>query len=71
MQVVLFPSLSEVRENMNKNLTLAICSLFLATSSIAAESIQGLVKGGDAPIANSAVTLWAATAGAPRQLAGC
>ena len=56
---------------MNKKLTLAICSLFLATSSIAAESIQGLVKGGDAPIANSAVTLWAATAGAPRQLAGC
>ena len=53
---------------MNKKLTLAICSLFLATSSIAAESIQGLVKGGDAPIANSTVTLWAATAGAPKQL---
>ena len=53
---------------MNKNLTLAVCSLFLATSSIAAESIQGLVKGGDSPIANATVTLWAATASAPKQL---
>ena len=31
--------------------------------------IRGQVLGGGAPIANSTVTLWAASAGAPRQLA--
>jgi hypothetical protein len=35
----------------------------------AAGQLQGQVLGGGAPIANSTVTLWAASAGAPRQLA--
>ncbi len=47
---------------------LAVSSLFLASSS-AADSIKGQVLGGDAPIAQSTVTLFAASAGAPKQLA--
>ena len=35
---------------------------------IAAESLQGQVLGAGAPIANSTVTLWAATSGPPAQL---
>src|SRR5262252_2193155 len=54
------------------NLTLAalaLSTLFLAGRAFAAESIRGQVLGGSAPIANSKVTLYAATAGEPRQLA--
>jgi hypothetical protein len=35
----------------------------------AAVRIEGLVQGGGGPLANSTVTLWAASAGQPRQLA--
>ena len=37
--------------------------------AVAADSLSGQVLGAGAPIANSTVTLWAASAGAPRQLA--
>ena len=48
---------------------LAISGMFLATPAFAADSIKGQVLGGGAPIAQSTVTLWAASAGAPKQLA--
>src|SRR5215471_393685 len=48
---------------------LAISSLILGGRAHAAESIKGQVLGGGAPIANSKVTLYAATAGEPKQLA--
>ena len=47
---------------------LALSSLLFAGQVFAADSIQGEVLGGGAPIANSTVTLWAASADAPRQL---
>ncbi len=47
---------------------LAISCMFLATRAFAAD-INGQVMGGGAPIAQSTVTLWAATSDAPRQLA--
>src|SRR5882724_10353748 len=40
-----------------------------AYAAAAAGQVQGQVLGGGAPIANSTVTLWAASAGAPKQLA--
>ncbi len=40
----------------------------LMSGPAAADGISGRVLGGGAPIANSTVTLWAATAGAPAQL---
>src|SRR5262245_43834561 len=36
--------------------------------AVAAISIEGQVQGGGAPIANSTVTLWSASANAPSQL---
>ena len=54
------------------NLTLAalaLSSLFLPGRALAAESIKGQVLGGGEPISNSKVTLYAATAGEPKQLA--
>src|SRR5271157_1304927 len=48
---------------------LAVSSLFLAGSASAADSIKGQVLGGGAPIAKSTVTLWEASANAPKQLA--
>ena len=45
----------------------ALASALMAGQA-AADSINGRVLGGGAPIANSTVTLWAATAGAPAQL---
>ena len=38
-------------------------------AALAADSIKGIVALGRAPVAKSTVTLWEATAGAPRQLA--
>lgn len=57
---------------MKTRLTLAglvLSSLFLAGRAPAAETIKGQVLGGGAPIANSRVTLYAATAREPKQLA--
>ena len=48
---------------------LALSSLFLVGRASADETIKGQVLGGGAPIANSKVTLYAATAGEPKQLA--
>ena len=45
------------------------CLLCGVGAASAADVIEGRVLGGGAPIANSAVTLWAATADAPKQLA--
>jgi len=50
-------------------LSLAATGLMLATSAVSAASLSGQVLGAGAPIANSTVTLWAASAGAPKQLA--
>ena len=47
---------------------LAISGMFLASRAFAAD-IKGQVMGGGAPIAQSTVTLWAASADAPKQLA--
>ena len=49
--------------------TLAVSGVFLAGPAFAADRMNGLVLGGGAPIANSIVTLWAASAGAPKELA--
>jgi hypothetical protein len=48
---------------------LVLSSLFLSGRARADETIQGQVLGGGAPIANSKVTLYAATTGEPKQLA--
>ncbi len=48
---------------------IATCSLLAAAQTFAAESIKGQVLGGGAPITGSTVTLWAASAGEPKQLA--
>ncbi len=63
------------RKKMNprmsvRNLTLtalAVSSLFLAGQAVATD-IRGQVLGGGAPIAKSTVTLWEASADAPKQL---
>ena len=47
---------------------LAISGMLLASRAFAAD-IKGQVMGGGAPIAQSTVTLWAATSDAPKQLA--
>ncbi len=47
---------------------LAVSGMLLATRAFAA-GIKGQVRGGGAPIAQSTVTLWAASSDAPRQLA--
>jgi hypothetical protein len=50
---------------------LATCGLFGSACNPAAADvrIEGQVQAGGAPLANSTVTLWAASAGEPRQLA--
>jgi len=48
---------------------LAISSLCLGEASYAAATLAGRVLGAGAPIASSTVTLWAASAGNPQQLA--
>jgi hypothetical protein len=47
---------------------LAVSSLMLAGLASAADSIQGQVLGAGAPIVKSTVTLWSASAEAPKQL---
>ena len=50
-------------------LAFAACSVLVAAPTEAAISLNGQVLGAGAPIANSIVTLFAASAGAPKQLA--
>src|SRR5271167_2311911 len=47
--------------------SLTLCVLLAVTAS-AADGVKGQVTGGGAPIAKSTVTLWEASAGAPKQL---
>ena len=51
-----------------KKAIVALCGFFLAGQAFAAD-IKGQVMGGGAPIAQSTVTLWAASSGTPKQLA--
>src|SRR5271165_5503604 len=48
--------------------TLFVASVLSAGAAIAADSIKGQVILGGAPIAKSTVTLWEASASAPKQL---
>src|SRR5271165_7458854 len=48
--------------------TLAVLGLLVASPAIAAVRLNGQVLGAGAPIANSTVTLWAATSGPPARL---
>jgi hypothetical protein len=55
----------------NKNLilaALAAATLFITEPAFAADSIKGQVLGAGAPIAKSTVTLWEASADAPKQI---
>jgi hypothetical protein len=49
-------------------IALVIPCMFLANRAFAAE-VKGQVMGGGAPVVQSTVTLWAASSGAPKQLA--
>ena len=49
-------------------LALAVAGMLSAGSALAAR-LNGQVLGGGAPVANSTITLWAASAGAPKRLA--
>src|SRR5271155_3168456 len=50
-------------------LVFAFMTVVFAAPANAAENINGQVLGAGTPIANSTITLWAASAGAPKQLA--
>ena len=51
------------------SLVLVVSGLLWAGTASAAGKLKGQVLGGGAPIASSTVTLWAASAGEPKQLA--
>jgi hypothetical protein len=51
------------------SLLIFACLVWASGPSAAAVRIEGLVQGGGGALANSTVTLWATTAGQPRQLA--
>jgi hypothetical protein len=53
---------------VNPRTVAVLLSGLLAAGQASADTINGTVLGGGSPIANSTVTLWAATAGAPVQL---
>jgi hypothetical protein len=55
--------------HMSRATALAIASLNLMAAAPAMAALSGQVLGGGAPIALSTVTLWSASAGAPKQLA--
>jgi len=59
----------DLRAFTGKLVFAALVLTILADSAFAADSIKGQVLGGGAPIAKSTVTLWEASANAPRQLA--
>ena len=63
--------ISLFKSNWAKTIFLALASIGMGipTSAVAAASLSGQVLGAGAPIANSTVTLWTASAGAPKQLA--
>ncbi len=47
----------------------ALCSVLATGPASAADTLTGQVLGAGTPIANSTITLWAASTGAPKQLA--
>jgi hypothetical protein len=49
-------------------LTVGLIGYASFSTGVAADTLKGQVLGGGQPIANSTVTLWAASAGAPPQL---
>jgi hypothetical protein len=53
---------------LSMSLVLVVSGLLLAGTASAAGKLNGQVLGG-APIAGSTVTLWAASAGEPKELA--
>jgi hypothetical protein len=55
--------------NVGKAMFWALATMCMATSAVSAASLNGQVLGAGAPIANSTITLWAASTGAPKQLA--
>jgi hypothetical protein len=60
-----------MNHEMHKNLTLAVLAavtLFITGPAVAADSIKGQVLAAGAPIVKSTVTLWEASAGAPKQI---
>ena len=54
---------------LSMSLVLVVSGLLWAGTASAAGKLKGQVLGGGAPIASSTVTLWAASAGEPKQLA--
>jgi hypothetical protein len=54
--------------NRLASVVLVLSSLFLAKQALADENFKGQVLGGVAPIAKSTVTLWEASAGAPKSI---
>ncbi len=58
----------KILTQISTTLALIIATLLCAFPSIA-QQVTGRVQGGGAPIANSTVTFWTASAGAPKQLA--
>lgn len=56
-----------MRSTLRRTL-LALACLAMATATATAQTLKGVVQGGGAPIANSTVTLYAATASAPARL---
>src|SRR6516165_1541255 len=50
-------------------IAIAIGNLMSAMSALAAVSLNGQVLAGGGPVANSTVTLWEASNGAPKQIA--
>jgi len=57
-----------MKHSQTSVIAVLICCALLTGSALAADSIKGQVLGGGAPIAKSTVTLWEASAAAPKQL---
>ncbi len=58
-----------VRNRKLASLLLSAGMIGLAAAPATADSLDGQVFAGGQPVANSTVTLWAASSGAPRQMA--
>ena len=65
------PSASNGTQSAEPSVTVSSSSVAIASPSTASfsDKIDGSVSGGNAPIAKTSVTLWAASAGTPQQLA--
>jgi hypothetical protein len=63
----LFPTIRDFRKLAFATLTALL--LFAGTRVLAADAVEGQVLAAGVPVAGSMVTLWAASSGAPNQLA--